>query len=89
MDELTRTLQRCLRQHLPLSPDEEIDMSIELFLLGLDSMSAIALLLDVEEAFSVTFPREMLDPKIFRTGDTLLATVRQLVNSKPGASSTS
>lgn len=85
MDELTRTLHRCLRQHLPAVPEGEIDLTLELFLLGLDSMSAIALLLEVEEAFGVTFPTGMLDPKVFRTGDTLLAAVRELVASRPGA----
>lgn len=85
MDELTRTLHRCLRQHLPAVPEGEIDMTIELFLLGLDSMSAIALLLEVEEAFAITFPTVMLDPKVFRTGETLLAAVRELVASRPGA----
>jgi acyl carrier protein len=88
MDELTRALQRCLRQHLPALPDGEIDMTIELFLLGLDSMSAIALLLEVEEAFSITFPTGMLDPKVFRTGESLLAAVRELVASRSGAPKT-
>ena len=60
-------------------------MSTELVRLGLDSMSAISLLLDLEDAFKITFPRDMLDPKIFRTGDTLLAAVRRLVESRPGA----
>ena len=60
-------------------------MSTELVRLGLDSMSAISLLLDLEDAFKITFPRSMLDPKTFRTGDTLLAALRQLVESQPGA----
>ncbi|MDZ4863001.1 MAG: phosphopantetheine-binding protein [Gemmatimonadota bacterium] len=88
MDELTRTLQRCLRQHLPTAPEGEIDVTIELFLLGLDSMSAIALLLEVEEAFAITFPTGLLDPKVFRTGETLLAAVRELVASRSGAPKT-
>jgi acyl carrier protein len=84
MDELNRTLQGCLRRHLPLAPEDDLDMSEELLLLGLDSMGAIALLLDVEEAFAVEFPREMLDPKTFRTGETLLAAVREMVAARPG-----
>ena len=75
MDEPTRMLQRCLRQHLPKSLGKEIDMSTELVLLGLDSMSAISLLLDLEDAFKITF----------RTGDTLLAAVRRLVETQSGA----
>lgn len=78
MDDHIQTLQRCLRQHLPASRGRDIDLSTELVLLGLDSMSAISLLLDVEDAFRVKFPRSMLDPKVFRTGETLLAAIRQL-----------
>jgi phosphohistidine swiveling domain-containing protein/acyl carrier protein len=79
MDEDARTLGRCLRQNLPLIPPEgDIDLSVELFEFGLDSMSAIFLLLDVEEAFSIHFPEEMLDPKTFLTGESLLAAIHDL-----------
>ncbi len=79
MDDLTRTLEGCLRKHLPGAPPGEIDLSVELFLQGLDSMSAIALLLEVEEAFGLTFPRSLLDPGVFRTGETLRTAVRGLL----------
>ncbi len=84
MDEIALTLERCLRRHLPLAPDDELDLSEELLLLGLDSMGAIALLLDLEEAFAIEFPREMLDPQIFHSGATLLEAVRGLVGAQPG-----
>lgn len=84
MDDLTRTLQGCLRQRLPLlPPDGEIDMSAELLAAGLDSMSAISLLLDLERAFSVAFPDTMLNPETFRTGESLRAAIRQLVEPPP------
>lgn len=82
MDDVTQTLHRCLRQHLRLAPGRELDLSADLVSQGLDSMSAIALLLELEQAFAITFPKAMLDPRTFRTGDTLLAAVRELVNGK-------
>ena len=84
MDDLKRSLQRCLRQHLPLiSPGDEINMAAELAFAGLDSMSAISLLLDLEQTFSITFPDTMLNRETFRTGESLLAAIRLLVGSRP------
>ena len=79
--EIDRTLQECLRRHLPPSSDPEIDMSEELLLLGLDSMSAIGLLMDVEETFGIKFPDDMLDPEVFHSGATLAKAVRELTES--------
>ncbi len=84
MDELEQRLQGCIQKHLSVAANEEFDMSVELLLLGLDSMGAISLLLDVEEAFLIRFPRGMIDPKIFHTGEALLAAVRQLKEAQPG-----
>ena len=83
MDDLTRKLQRCLRQHLMLPPDEGIDMSVELRYLGLDSMSAVPMLLDLEQTFSISFPDSLISRGTFRTGATLLVAIRELVASQP------
>jgi len=86
MDEISRTVQRCLRRHLGLeSTNEEIDMKEELVRLGLDSMSAISLLVEIEQTFSITFPEDWLQPQTFRTGELLLAAVRELVAGRAQA----
>jgi acyl carrier protein len=83
--DLAPTLERCLRAHLPLLGEHDrVDLSTDLFELGLDSMSAIALLLSLEEAFGVTFPDELLNPTVFRTGETLLSAVRELLAAQTG-----
>lgn len=87
MDEATQTLCRCLRQHLMLAAGEEVDLSADLVSLGLDSMTAIALVLDLEQAFAVRFPNGMLEPRTFRTGQTLLAAIRELGAAGAGRSS--
>ena len=79
MDEISLTVQRCLRRHLGLeSTNEAIDMNEELVRLGLDSMSAIALLVDLEQACAITFPDDWLQPQTFKTGQLLLTAVRDL-----------
>jgi len=82
MDELQELLSQVLKQHLQLIPaDGTIDPDAELRELGLDSMTAIALLLDLEQAFSITFPDEMLEADTFRTAATLRAALDRLIAS--------
>lgn len=85
-DEVAQTLQRCLRQHLPMVPAEgDIDLSAQLFEFGLDSMSAIGLLMELEAAFSIRFPDQRLDPETFSTGNSLLAVIRELKAEQAGS----
>ena len=41
------------------------------------------MLLDLEQTFSIAFPDSLISRGTFRTGDTLLAAVRQLVATRP------
>jgi acyl carrier protein len=53
-DEITGKLLAVLRQHLRfLSDNQEFPMDTDLDKLGLDSMSAINLLLDLEQTFGI------------------------------------
>lgn len=86
MDEISLTVQRCLKRHLGLeSTNEALDMTEELVRLGLDSMSAISLLVDIEQAFSITFPEDWLQPQTFKTGELLLTAVRELIAGRAAA----
>ncbi len=84
MDDLAHKLRQCLQQHLMLPADEPIDLSMELVALGLDSMNGIALLLELEAAFGITFPDDKLGPRTFRTGTTLLETIVSLKGTPRG-----
>lgn len=69
-----------VRKHLRFLPEEEgLSPDSELERLGLDSQSAISLLLDLETEFGVLFPDELLTVAIFRTPGTLERAVRQLM----------
>jgi acyl carrier protein len=59
------------------SVDQVVD-DADLALLGLDSMSGLNLLLDIEEMFEVSFPEEYLTPDVFRTPATLVAAIMTL-----------
>lgn len=59
-------------------PPEEITDDTPLDALGLDSMSSINLLLDLESTFGVAFPDEMLTPETLRTVETIRTAIDQL-----------
>lgn len=69
-----------VRRHLRYLPETEgLDPSAELERLGLDSQSAISLLLELEQAFSIVFPDEMLTAATFRSSASLEEAVRSLL----------
>ena len=82
MDEITRRVRQCLYKHLEfVEAGADFDMSGELRTLGLDSMNAIALLLDVEKEFEINFPDDLLAPETFATGNGIVAAVRKLTSA--------
>ena len=79
MDELTNKLRSILRENLKfLDEGQELAMTDELAGLGLDSAGAVGLLLDIEGAFAITIPDEMLVPETFRTVGTLRDAIKSL-----------
>ena len=80
-DEISRKILAILREHLRfVSEDPEFPMDTNLEKLGLDSMSAIDLLLNLEQTFEILFPDSMLTVETFRTATTLEEAVRSLVS---------
>ena len=57
----------------PLNPEANLRQ------LGLDSLAAIDLLLDLEQTFRVVFPDELLTEETFRTAGNLASAVEQLM----------
>jgi acyl carrier protein len=72
--------ESALRAHLPgLEPSEHLNGEIQLIKYGLDSMSTVTLLLDLESAFDVQFPDEALVPETFETAALLWEQTRRLL----------
>ena len=68
-----------LRTHLKyLRADAELNLRQPLKPLGLDSMAAIDLLLDLEDTYGVTLPDTYLTEQIFSTAATLWSAVSEL-----------
>ncbi|MCP2258142.1 acyl carrier protein [Streptoalloteichus tenebrarius] len=75
-----------LRPHLPaLAADQELPGDTRLADLGLDSLSTVNLLIELENGFGVSFPDELLTAETFETADTLWRTVSALSTDGPAA----
>lgn len=68
-----------LRSHLKyIKPDAELTPDALLKPLGLDSMAAVDLLLDIEDNYNVTMPDRYLTEETFSTARALWQAVDQL-----------
>jgi acyl carrier protein len=81
-DAITEKIHATLRPHLRFLPkDQPIPADENLGKLGLDSMAAINLLFDLEQALDVKIPDELLTAETFETAATLEKTIRSLADS--------
>ena len=78
MNDITTQFEEALRRHLRSAKPNVINYNMELVQLGLDSMSAVAVLLDMEKTFNIRFPDEMLVEGTFRTAGNLKEAVQLL-----------
>jgi acyl carrier protein len=70
------TLKELAVEHIAaLSSVGQVDEDSDLAELGLDSMSALNLLLDMEDEFDVQFPEEYLTADVFSTLATLATAI--------------
>jgi acyl carrier protein len=73
---------RVVRKHLSfLRAEDPLPPEKSLRELGLDSLAAIDLLLDLEQTFGVVFPDEELTEETFRTAANIAAAVERLTRS--------
>ena len=73
------TLKDFVVEHIEaLESIDDVADDSELSDLGLDSMSALNLLLDIEDEFDVQFPEEYLTPEVFSTPSSLERAIRTL-----------
>ncbi|MGD1703621.1 phosphopantetheine-binding protein [Dapis sp. BLCC M229] len=80
MNNTLEQLKVCMVEHLKLVTSvDQIDNDTELTSLGLDSMAATNLMLDLEDEFEVTFPDELLTPDVFKTTNTLNSAIEKLL----------
>ncbi|MFI6743405.1 acyl carrier protein [Nonomuraea sp. NPDC050451] len=76
--------EKTLRTYLtPLPSGEPISPDLSLTDHGVDSMAAVSLLLDLEQAFGVTVPDYMLTENMFATPAGLWTVIGSLVAQSP------
>jgi acyl carrier protein len=74
-------LDSVLRRYLVLVPaGQDLPLETELPALGLDSMSALTLLLELEEIFDISFPDSLLNATTFRSAKSLENVIQTLRN---------
>nr|ASV46807.1 HerS [uncultured bacterium]ASV47019.1 HerS [uncultured bacterium] len=79
---LNQTFADILRRHLRyLAPSDELEMETQLKELGLDSMETVALVLELEHEFGVTFPERSLRSETFASASRLWLEVDKLMAS--------
>ncbi|MDC0662365.1 phosphopantetheine-binding protein [Marinobacter sp. SS21] len=80
MSTIKEKIQQCLVEHLRMvSAAEDIDPNAELTTLGLTSMAATNLLIDLEDEFGVEFSDDLLTPEVFRTVASLETAIEGLL----------
>jgi acyl carrier protein len=77
--EIPHNFQAILRPHLPYADSGELTGADELASLGLDSMSIMQLLGDIEDNFGIELPDEILNEDTFATVGSLWSTVATLL----------
>lgn len=79
-DQVTEKLLTVLSRHLKFAEaPQTIPLDKPLDELGLDSMGAVNLLLDLEDSFEISFPGSLLSEETFRTAANLHKAVYSLV----------
>jgi acyl carrier protein len=78
-------LEIILRSYLVLVPvGQDVPLETELSALGLDSMSALTLLLELEEKFDISFPDSLLNATTFRSAVSLESAIQMLRGERNG-----
>lgn len=78
--EIPAKFQEILRKHLPYAEYGEIEGSNGLADLGLDSMSIVQLLGDLEDGYEIEFPDDVVNEETFATVESLWRTLESLVD---------
>jgi acyl carrier protein len=78
-------LETMMRRYLVLVPEgQDVPRETELSALGLDSMSALTLLLELEERFDISFPDSLLNATTFRSARSLENVIQMLRKERDG-----
>jgi len=63
--------EQLLKPHLPFAVDASLEWDDDLAALGLDSMSIVQLLADIEDTYDIELPDDILNEATFATAGSL------------------
>ncbi len=81
--EIPHDFQNILRSHLPFADSGALSGFDDLAGLGLDSMGVVRLIVDIEDAYGIQVPDEILDERTFATVGSLWEALSPLVTRGP------
>lgn len=84
MSEIPSEFQEILRTHLPYADSGDLTAQNELASLGLDSMGVMRLLADLEDAYEIELPDDILNEETFATVGSLWQALRVIQNAESG-----
>lgn len=67
MEEIKRKSHKIILELLPNATDETLTEDVDIFSLGLDSINAMSLVMNLQEAFGIEFEASEISPENFRT----------------------
>lgn len=76
---ISLTFEKLLKPHLPFAADGPLEPGDDLAGLGLDSMSIVQLLADIEDEFGVELPDDILNEATFATVGSLWQALAELL----------
>lgn len=77
--EMPLAFQDILRAHLPYAESGQLTPSDELTVLGMDSMSIVQLLAELEDSYAIELPDEILNEATFATVGSLWETLSEFL----------
>lgn len=77
---VTEQYEAILRQHMPVDEEFTFQDDTELGKVGLDSLTAVDVMLSLEDTFEIVFPDHLLTYDVFRHYASLRDAVQSLVD---------
>jgi acyl carrier protein len=75
-----KTFLSVLKNHMDSDMEEsEIPLDSSLEEIGIDSFKAVYLILDIEQAFDILIPEDIIAPEIFGSPQTLFNAIKELI----------
>jgi acyl carrier protein len=77
IEEVKNKVQEVIFTLLPNANGEDFSEDTDIFTLGLDSINAMSLIFNLQDAFNVQFEADEIDPNNFRTLDKIVTLITQ------------